>query len=944
MKPAFFSVLFILFMSTFDLMAQQPAVTYFDVFGGTGTESNTGLCKNQGGGYVWVGYSNSADGNVPGNNGGYDFYLVKHTSADDPTWTKNYGGSEPDFASQIINTDDDGFIVIGSASSSDGDVLPNAEGKEAWVLKLNTSGNIEWQNLYSLPGTNDNVGTSICIVDGGYVLSGKSYSTDQSWLMKINESGQTVWTTSFPPGDESLYSDVVESTADGGIISRGLYGLTKLDGNGNVEWTSQTLYLESSYHYGALAVVETPGNDFVVPYYSGANIAGIAKFDENGTFLWDSTVPTSETDRGPGKDFLILDIVHSEHGGFLAVGIWRTSQYAYGTSVGEPCVESALIHFKGNGDFDWLMPIEFPNISLDEIVELGNGDLLLAGTIIDTRFDDQLVQIMSYDGIVMHLKWPTLSTAPLAIENTSVCAGETITVNADANYGWYPPYEIQLSDNVGDFSNPTVLLTTSEFSNQCTIPDNIPAGGGYRIRFVSLETGQVGSDNGQNIAVHVFTNPKFTESMGSAIGTVSIAAHEAADGFHQDGFTMSGNGSINNTQPSTGYENASGAANVFLGNSGSNNFIISGINTLGDDLEYLQFGLYMSSPFAYAQVEVSANGVNYSPLNFTPVGTGWQLITATGSIPNSATLSIRFTRFGILPGDVRIDDVRLIHDPENPEIDASGPTAFCGPGSVTLIAPSATSYLWNTGSTSQTINVNSTGDFTCTVGSVNGCDITLGPVHVQTTATSYFTDTDNDGYGDPASESLLCAPDETHTISTGGDCDDQNPAIHDSAIEICDGVDNDCDGTIDESTDADNDGYTLCQNDCNDDDSAINPGMTEIPNGVDDNCNGIVDESPTLLGTYFFDLDGDFYGDPLHPVLDLVQPSNCVANFLDCDDTDPTVYASAIEICGDGKDNNCDGIVDNCPLPECLGDLDFNGTVNIADVLVMMSAFGTICN
>ncbi|HXI03415.1 MAG TPA: MopE-related protein [Candidatus Saccharimonadales bacterium] len=77
------------------------------------------------------------------------------------------------------------------------------------------------------------------------------------------------------------------------------------------------------------------------------------------------------------------------------------------------------------------------------------------------------------------------------------------------------------------------------------------------------------------------------------------------------------------------------------------------------------------------------------------------------------------------------------------------------------------------------------------------------------------------------------------------DCDDTDPNIHPGATEVCDGVDQNCDGTIDEGFDLDGDGYTTCAGDCDDTNPAVNPGMDEIPsNGIDDNCNGEIDETP----------------------------------------------------------------------------------------------------
>lgn len=142
----------------------------------------------------------------------------------------------------------------------------------------------------------------------------------------------------------------------------------------------------------------------------------------------------------------------------------------------------------------------------------------------------------------------------------------------------------------------------------------------------------------------------------------------------------------------------------------------------------------------------------------------------------------------------------------------------------------------------------------------------------------------------------------------GSDCDDTNANVHPDAVEGCaaDGLDNDCDGQVDEDalTDADGDGYSMCDGDCNDTDENVNPGLVEVCDGLDNNCDGVTDEGFTL---YWRDFDGDGFGDPQVP--QECNPVGGVTNQLDCDDNDPTIYAGAPELC-DGIDNNCDGQVD----------------------------------
>lgn len=103
-------------------------------------------------------------------------------------------------------------------------------------------------------------------------------------------------------------------------------------------------------------------------------------------------------------------------------------------------------------------------------------------------------------------------------------------------------------------------------------------------------------------------------------------------------------------------------------------------------------------------------------------------------------------------------------------------------------------------------------------------------------------------------------------------------------------------------------GYVANATDCNDANSAINPGATEICNGIDDNCNGSIDEGLTFT-TYYADADVDGYGDAATSVSSCSPVAGYVTDNTDCNDAENTVYPGAIEIC-DGLDNDCNGDID----------------------------------
>jgi len=112
-----------------------------------------------------------------------------------------------------------------------------------------------------------------------------------------------------------------------------------------------------------------------------------------------------------------------------------------------------------------------------------------------------------------------------------------------------------------------------------------------------------------------------------------------------------------------------------------------------------------------------------------------------------------------------------------------------------------------------------------------------------------------------------------------------------------------------EVADADGDGVPAGE-DCDDEDPAIAPGADEVCNGRDDDCDGQTDEDPVDGDPYWIDADGDGAGDPSQGFTACTEPDGAAPNRDDCDDTEPSVYTGAVEIC-DGLDNDCDGQTDD---------------------------------
>ncbi len=164
-----------------------------------------------------------------------------------------------------------------------------------------------------------------------------------------------------------------------------------------------------------------------------------------------------------------------------------------------------------------------------------------------------------------------------------------------------------------------------------------------------------------------------------------------------------------------------------------------------------------------------------------------------------------------------------------------------------------------------------------------------------------------------------------------GDCDDHDDTIHPAAPEQCNGVDDDCDGEVDDDasggewyfvdSDGDHygmsaysiqhcgplDGWSLERGDCNDYDPSVHVGADEICNGVDDDCDGRVDENAVDAVTWYRDLDGDGYGADATGWPGCVRPDGRTHQGGDCDDEDAEVNPDATERCWTDADDDCDG-------------------------------------
>ena len=337
-------ILFLLFFINVYCNAQSPIIEWKKSFGGTNDDIANSIQQTNDGGYIIAGYSASTNGDVTGNHGFLtDFWIVKLASTGSIEWQKSLGGTSPDFANSIQQTSDGGYIVAGASYSIDGDVTVNHGDLDYWIVKLSSTGSIEWEK--SLGGFYEDIANQIQQTsDGGYVVAGYSYSSNGNvtghhgttsyadyWIVKLSSTGTIVWQKSLG-GDEWDKASSIQQTSDGGYILTGYanssngnvlvnYGLNdywilKITSTGSIEW--QKSLGGSDIDFGN-SIQQTSDGGYIVAGYS-ASTNGDVTGNHGSSDYWiiklSSTLDTNSFIQNnnltifpnPTKDNLIIKI------------------------------------------------------------------------------------------------------------------------------------------------------------------------------------------------------------------------------------------------------------------------------------------------------------------------------------------------------------------------------------------------------------------------------------------------------------------------------------------------------------------------------------------------------------------------------------------------------------------------------------------------------------
>lgn len=272
-------------------LANDGTIEWQHCYGGSGEDVAGDIKPTDDGGYVFCGRSNSNDGDVSGGQGNLDYWVVKIDATGAIEWQKMMGGTAVERAEYIEQTTDGGYIITGYTSSSDGDVTGFQGNEDVWVVKLSSTGTMEWQK--SLGGTGYDESFSIKqTVEGGFILAGLITSTDgditgnhgsgDAWIVKLSATGVIEWQKACG-GTGYDYATAINLTSDGGYIFAGNsnsgdgdvsgphggydFWFVKTNNTGTIEW-QKMLGGSGTDQTQSKEIHETTDNGFIMTGFS----------------------------------------------------------------------------------------------------------------------------------------------------------------------------------------------------------------------------------------------------------------------------------------------------------------------------------------------------------------------------------------------------------------------------------------------------------------------------------------------------------------------------------------------------------------------------------------------------------------------------------------------------------------------------------------------------
>ncbi len=350
-------VTFFIACSFSTLSNAQPSIQWQKALGGNSYDEAKSIIQTTDGGYIVAGGSASSNGDVFGHLGANDFWIIKLSSTGSVQWKKIYGGTGNDIAQSIKQTSDGGYIVVGDTDSNNYDVTGNHGGfSDGWVVKLSSFGSIQWQRALGGSKWDDFLSVEQTS-DNGYIMTGRSDSFDGD--LTENKGLTDLW--------------VVKLNESGAIEWQKTYGGSKDDLGSSVKQCPDG---------GYVIVGETASTDGDVTWNNGNVDFWILKLAADGTLEWQKTYGGQSADLGS-------DIALTDDGGYVVTGYVGSHNTGDVTGHSELAYYDAwVLKLSSTGELEWQKTVGGTGYEYARAVIVANsGGYVVAGSTSSTDGD-----------------------------------------------------------------------------------------------------------------------------------------------------------------------------------------------------------------------------------------------------------------------------------------------------------------------------------------------------------------------------------------------------------------------------------------------------------------------------------------------------------------------------------------------------------------------------
>ncbi len=481
--------------------AQVPYIQWKKCFGSTAADYGKTIIQTSDGGFVLGAMSISTTGQVTGNHGGADFWIVRMNDTGAILWAKCYGGSSSDNLMNIQQTADGGFIAVGNTSSNDSQVSGNHGMSDVWVLKISDTGLLQWQKCLGGSGM-DKCNYVQQTADGGYILTGGSNSSNGDvtvnhggfdvWLVKLSATGGLQWQKSYGGSNDDNGAAVVQ-TADGGYLvsanagsndgdvtythgGNNDYWVIKVNDTGRIQW--QKTYGGSSDdnvtdETGPGALQRTTDGGYVLAGWSNStngDVTGnhgsydywVVKISDTGRLEWQKSLG------GTGDDEATA-IVQSADGGYAVGGLTISNDGDVSGNHGN--YDYWVVKISDTGHLQWQICMGganyVPDDCINSLIAATGGGYIVAGFTNSTNFD-VTDNHGDYDAWVVKLNCTMPVNGPIT-GPSQLCVGATITLADTAAAGIWRASNSHVSVTAGIVTGASAGVDTISYSiaNTC---------------------------------------------------------------------------------------------------------------------------------------------------------------------------------------------------------------------------------------------------------------------------------------------------------------------------------------------------------------------------------------------------------------------------------------------------------------------------------------------